>query len=1020
MKKTLFKDSLREIKKTFSRFIAIVAIIAISVAFYTGIKITCPDMKNTADVYYDDTRLMDFRLVSTAGFTKNEVKKLKAFSENGDISGVSPQYSVDAILDAGDINEVVRVHSLVAQKERDGENYINRPLLISGRLPTKSGECVIEKQSILGTDINIGDVLKLKSGEEGKRLKDLKMTDFKVVGVIKSSLYVSKHRGTSKIGTGSISTFIMINESDFDMKYYTSVYITATGSLPFQAYSDEYDKRIEVVQKKLDDIAEVQRKARFDEILADANATLKKKTADYDSGVRKAKTKFADALKKIKDGQNKIYDGQYQLSLKKAEFSRTMAASEAKINDGARQYVAGLASYKKQAAAFSQQKKLAIKNGSYAAQKMFFDKMEIQLKAAVSELSATRAQIIDSRKQLADSAAYAKSQFASSESTLFKAQNDINIAKSDYNKEKNKADKKIADGKKKIEDAKKKIADIPEVKWHVLDRNTNAGYVDYGTASDRMNAIAQVFPLIFIFVGILIIFTTMGRTVDEQRGLIGTFKALGYSKTSIAGKYLLYATLASLIGGSIGVVVGFSFFPSMIYKAFTSLYTLPPLILTFDTIFAALAIAISIAVTVVSALLVCLEELHVSSAQLMRPKAPKPGKKILLEKITFLWKRLKFTQKVTARNLLRYKARFFMTVIGVAGCTALILVGFGLKDSIGDIGARQFGEIYNYQMTVNVKDNVKASELKKIDAIIDANKNFNGRSMFLTKSMTIGFGTATMDCGLVVPQNVKELPKFISLHERVSKKPLLLENSGVILTEKLSTKLGVKVGDSVFIKIDEYTKRSVKVAGITEQYLDHYMYMTNSVYSKIFKEKPVYNDIYVKLLNISTSDEDAFSKQLVSIDGVTGLFSSSELMTRFKETVNSINFVVLVLIFSAALLSFIVLYTLTNINISERMREIATIKVLGFYDLEVASYVFRENIILTFIGSILGLGLGYYLAMFVIQTAEVNIVMFGREIYPLSFLYSSLLTLAFALFVNIVMLRKIRKINMVEALKTVE
>jgi putative ABC transport system permease protein len=836
MKKALLKDSLREIRKTFSRFLAILAIVAISIAFFTGIKITCPDMKNTADKYYDDYQLMDFRLVSTVGFNNEDIQNIRELKE---IKGVSPSYTIDAIMDAKDTNSVVRIHSLVQKEFRSGEDYTNRPMLISGRLPEKSGECVIEKSSFFAMNLDIGSPIKLTSGKEGEKLDTLKTDSFTVVGIIKSPLYVSKERGTSNIGTGKISSYIMINESDFNMPVYNTVYLTAKGADVLKAYSDDYDNQIKSLKSELDKLAITRAQTRFEEIKADANKVLSENA-------------------------------------------------------------------------------------------------------------------------------------------------------------------------------------IAKVQWHILDRNTNTGYVDYGSAADRMNSIAQVFPLIFILVAILICFTAMGRMVDEQRAYIGTVKALGYTKTSIGGKYLLYAALASIIGGIIGVVIGFSFFPSFIFNAFTALYTMPKLVLSFDVPFAILSIGVGIAVTASSALIVCFEELHNNAAALMRPKAPKPGKIILLERIPFIWKRLKFTHKVTARNLLRYKSRFFMTVVGVAGCTALLLVGFGLKDSIGDIGTRQFGDIYTYQMTVNIKDNIKVDELASINKTIESSINFEDKQLYMSKSINIGYKNAEKDCGLVIPKNKDELPKFISLRERVSKKTVVLNDDGVILTEKLAQKIGASVGDEIFIKINDYENRTVKVTGICENYLNHFMYMSTKLYKTVFKTEPVYNDIYVKLHNIKNNDEDILSKNIISQNGVSAVYSSNEMLSRFKDTIKSINSVVLILIFSAGLLSFIVLYTLTNINIGERMREIATIKVLGFYDKEVSAYVFRENIILTLIGSGLGLILGYYLSMFVIQTAEVDVVMFGREIHSFSFALAALMTIVFALFVNFVMLKKIRNINMVEALKTVE
>lgn len=1015
--RSMLKDSIREIKKTFSRFLAILAIVAISIAFYTGIKITCPDMKNTADVYYDNYRLMDFRVLSTVGFNSDDINAVRKLPQ---VKGVSPSYSVDAVLDAKDSNSVVRVHSLVGKEDRSGEDYINRPMLLSGRLPEKSGECVIEKSGFFAATLNIGSKVSLVSGMEGETLSELKVKEFSVVGIINSPLYVSKDRGTSTIGTGKIASFIFVNEFDFDMPVYNVLYLTTQGTQALNTYSSEYDDLIETILSSLETFAEKRAETRFIEIKTDANEILSEKEAEYDKAVVDTNKKLADAQKTIADNEKKITDGKSSIKAAKKEFENTIKSSTAKLDQGQAQIDAGMAQYTAKLKEFETNKANAILAGVYESQKQIFIAAENQLIASKAQLDASSAEIAENRRKLEASIITANKQFDTKAEELSDAEAKIVVAKADFAAGKKESDEKLAEGKEEIEKAKRQIADIPEVKWHVLGRNTNAGYVDYGGAADRMDAIAQVFPLIFILVGILICFTAMGRMVDEQRSYMGTVKALGYSKASIASKYTIYAALASILGGVIGVFIGFSFFPTFIFKAFSALYTLPKLILTFDTSFAIASVAVGIAVTVSAALIVCFEELHTSAAQMMRPKAPKPGKIIILERIPFIWKRLKFTQKVTARNILRYKSRFFMTVFGVAGCTALLLVGFALRDSVADIGIKQFTDIYTYQMTVNIKDNATDLEIENINKTIESSPDFTARQLYMSKSVTIGYKDEQKDCGLLVPQDKAKLPDFIMLHERVSRKPITMTDKGVILTEKLARKLGATVGSEIFIKIDEYEKKPVTVTGICETYLNHYMYMSTDLYTRVFKTNPAYNSIYINFDDIKPEDEEAVSKKVLAQKGVAAVYISRDMLDRFKDTITSVNYVVFILILSAGLLSFIVLYTLTNINISERMREIATIKVLGFYDREVAAYVFKENIILTFLGSAVGLIIGLYLSIFVIQTAEVDVIMFGREIYPLSFILSFLMTIVFALFVNVVMLRKIRKINMVEALKTIE
>ncbi len=878
MGKTLFKDIFREIKKSFSRFLAILAIIAISIAFFVGINMTCPDMKITADRYYKDNKLMDFHLVSSVGFNKDDIDSIKKVSG---ISGIMPSYFIDAMIYSEDTSYVVKVHSL---PNTVNENYINRVSLVSGRLPEKSGECVIEKNNLENISLVIGTKIKLTSGNSSNILDNITTNEFIVVGIVQSPLYISKEKGTSTIGNGKVSTYMFIPESDFKLPVYNGIYITSSDVQESFAFTKDYDFKIDSLRKSLENLAVERSNIRYNEIKSESIKLLQIKENEF----KKMQESFNTSAKYLTDGQKK----------------------------------------------------------------------------------------------------------------------DILL--------------NFTNAEKVIQNAKNEINSIPKVTWHILDRNTNMGYVDYGNAADRMDAISKVFPIIFVIVAILVCFTSIGRLVDEQRSYIGTMKALGYSKRFIVLKYLIYASLASLIGGIIGILIGFTLFPSFLANAYSALYTLPKLILKVDSTFAILVMIVAVLVTSSSAVIVCYETLMQNASSLMVAKAPKPGKTILLERLPFIWRRLKFTHKVTARNLFRYKSRFLMTVIGIAGCSALLLVGFALKDSIGTIGIKQFGEIYKYQITININDNLSKDENVNISNTISKIPDYNSKLNLLSKSINIRLGSKESNCNIIVPEDINAINSFIALRDRVSQRKYELTDAGVILTEKLSNKIGAKIGDEIYIKNGESEEYKVKLIGITENYLLHYIYMSPSLYEKLYNIKPEYNQIDVKLTNLENDKKYSISKNILSSKGVASVSFSDDMLEKFSETIDSVNSVVLILIVSAALLSFIVLYTLTNINISERMREIATIKVLGFYEKEVSNYVYRENLILTLIGSLFGLLLGFYLAKFVIITSEVEILMFGRDIYLISYIISVILTLIFSWCVNIVLLKKIKNINMVEALKTVE
>lgn len=1019
MNKTLLKDTFREIKKTFSRFLAILCIIALGTAFFVGIKTTCPDMKLTADKYFKDTQFMDFELISTVGFTKDEAVAIK--KDTSDVKGVMPSYSVDAVATFGGKQKVLAISSLPANGLSDtNDDYINRPQLLKGRLPDKSGECVIEVNKITNVTPNIEDKISLSSGNDSNLSDTLKTTVYTVVGIVCSPMYISKDKGTSTLGNGQVSAYMQILDTDFKLDYYTNIFITADIKSSIQAYSTKYDDKIAKIKSKLEAFATTNADLRYTQIENDAQNVFNSKEQEYNNSVKTANNQLSDAQKKIADSQLQIDKSNSLLAHSKVQLEKTIADSQTQINQGNSALKAAMADYEAKLTAFNTQKQLAIKAGIYDSQKAVFDAEQAQLYIAKQQLDSEQA-VLNQKQQLLDnSKAQGEKQISDNYKKLEASQVELDKAKTIYLQNKNQTEQKLNAAKKQLDDAQSQINSIPKVTWYVLDRNTNSGYVDYGSAADRMDAIAQVFPIIFIMIAILICLTSMSRMVEEQRSYMGTVKSLGYKNSSIAIKFLLYAILASIFGGGIGLFCGFTFFPPLINNAYSILYTLPKLILIFDVPFATISFIAGILVTTLTALIVCLGELNSNASTLMRPRAPKAGKTILLERIKFIWKRLKFTQKVTARNLFRYKSRFLMTVIGVGGCTALLLVSFGLNDAISTIGNKQYGQIFTYQLSVNFKNNITSTQITDLKDTLEKQKHFSSMESLFIKSINIDYKNTEKSCSLVVPQDVSILNNFIVLRERTTQKKIALTGDGVVLSEKLATLLGVKTGDTIYIKNSAVAQFAVKVTGICENYLQHYLYMTPMLYKKLYGNEPSYNQIDVDLNTNAVSAQQNISENIVPLKGVSSVNLISDNTKKFNDTIKSIYYIILVLIISAALLSFIVLYTLTNINISERMREIATIKVLGFYDKEVSSYVFRESIILTFLGAAFGLIIGVPIANYVIRTTEIEMIMFGRQIYPLSFILSAVLTLAFSWFVNLVMLRKLKKINMVEALKTVE
>lgn len=563
---------------------------------------------------------------------------------------------------------------------------------------------------------------------------------------------------------------------------------------------------------------------------------------------------------------------------------------------------------------------------------------------------------------------------------------------------------------KKIRKTKDKIKDSLGSKTYVLDRKSNYSYEDYKGASKKIDQIAKIFPIFFLLVAVLVCLTTMTRMIDEERGNIGLLKVLGYSKLKIASKYLVYSLSASIIGSIVGLVIGLILFPTVIYNAWGIMYTIIPVQLTIKPSVAIFTAVLFILITTLSAILACYKDLVETPCLLMRPKAPRQGKKIFLERIKFIWNRLTFSRKVTARNLFRYKKRLFMTIIGIAGCSALLLAGFGIKNSISSIAEVQYKNIFKYDLQANITDYNVSNKYKDDSRVKDS-------SMISYLNGEVNYKDIKKDVSCIIPGDDNKFKDFYSLRKRGSNTEKSLKDNGVIITEKLGKDLGVKIGDYITINIDNKKSKKVKITAIVENYVGHIVYLNKNTYKSLFGSDSIDNTL---LLKKNKSNNETLVKDLINEDDVTFVRDYSQFEENFNKVISSLNYVILVLIISAGALSFIVLYNLTNVNISERIREIATIKVLGFYDNEVSIYVFRENIILTVIGAALGLFLGIGLHRFIIVNIDLENIMFGRNIKLISFVYAFLITNIFAVFVDFVMKNKLKKIPMVESLKSIE
>ena len=653
-----------------------------------------------------------------------------------------------------------------------------------------------------------------------------------------------------------------------------------------------------------------------------------------------------------------------------------------------------------------------------------------QTEDGLSELQAQERQLektkIDTENQFAvadEKLLDARQQYADGLTELEEGRQELIDGQQEYEDAKAEAERELADGKEEILDAESEVREIEKGKWLLGDRSDNTSFSSYGDNADKIAAIATVFPVFFFLVAALVALTTMTRMVEEERGQVGTMKALGYTRGQIAAKYILYALTASLAGSGVGMLIGMQLFPRIILSAYNIMYDLPDLLTPFNWGFGLLATGAAVACTLLATLNACWAELREQPASLMLPKAPKAGKRILLEHIGPVWRRLRFTHKVTARNLFLYKKRFFMTVVGIAGCTALLVTGFGLQDSISDIVEKQFDELAHYQMLVSLQDE-SALDGRDLAAILNDETKVTGHLAVSQQDATVvpEGGSEEDNLYIVVPSDTEAMTEYFTFRQRTTGETVPFEGGSVVISEKLAERHDLSVGDAITVENADGDEASFTITGVCENYIYHYLYMSEDVYRDAFGEEPETNLLYCRLAEgVDTPEaEDELATALLKCRDVAGAQFTHEITASFRQSLDSINYIVVVLIIAAGALAFVVLYNLTNINITERSKELATIKVLGFYDGEVGAYIYRETSVLTLIGTVCGLVFGIALHTFVIRTAEVDMVMFGRSIYPMSFVWSALLTIAFSLLVNLVMYRKLKNISMVESMKAPE
>ena len=1030
----MWKTTYREIRQSFGRYAAILAIVALGVGFFVGLMVVTPAMVRNGGRYLNSHDLYDLRLLSTLGFEKDSVD---AFTGREDIKAVEGAVSSDFLA----VDESGKSRVLVAQTLLEVQNQVE---LKAGRLPEAADEIVVDS-SLFSKD-DIGKTIQV-SDENSEETADLFAYDvYTIVGVADASYYINYQRGSTTLGTGRVSGFVYMLPDGFDTDYYTELFVRLDQN--DRIYSDAYKAKIEDLKTWAEPIAEQEAQKRYDSLKADAQQKvddaqkeLRDQTADARTDLEEAKQKLTDGQKELADGKEQIADAKKQLQQAK----QTLAQKQTELNNGRAQLVDGrsqleagqvqLDSARAQlnaaiAAAQSAGSQAGAESGvsgsaavSLAQQLAQLDAQQAALDAQRNQLESSEAELTAGEKQLAAAKRELSSQeeqLNEQEQKLADAEKELADGQKEYEDGLQTLDEKTADAKEEIADAQKQIDEIQEPDVYVLGRDTNIGYASYENDSTIVAGIAKVLPFFFFLVAALVCMTTMNRMVEEQRTQIGVLKALGYSEARIMGKYLFYAGSAAGIGSVIGFLIGSTIFPTVIWNAYKIMYHMGDYELMFDPGLAAASLAVALLCSVGVTWLTCRYELMSTAANLIRPKSPKSGRRVWLEHIPLLWNHMSFLAKVSVRNVFRYKQRFFMMVIGIGGCTALLVTGYGIKDTIADIADMQYEEVQLYDMSATLKEGYPDADAADFSELTGALSGSSKDWMpFCEISMDLTGRSGVKTANVVIPQDTGAAQEYIRLRTEEGEDIPWPGEEEAVISAKLARKCGIRVGDTVTLRTEDGEKLKVKVAALSRNYIYNYVYISPETWKLDNGSDPVYKSIYIHASEGAQENRE-LSEKLLACDVVSAVAVNADMLSQVNKMMGSLDAVVLLVILCAGALAFIVIYNLTNINITERIREIATIKVLGFRPKETAAYVFRENVVLTALGTIVGLGAGICLHRFVIANIDVDMVTFQPRVLPFSFVKSILLTFVFMVIVDVVMYLKLERINMAESLKSVE
>ena len=1089
VQKSYRKNILREMKSSISRVVSLFGIVALGVMMLTGLMCIAPDMRTAAQKYYVQQNVFDLRVLSTLGLSQSDISAIAAVDGVDAVQAVKYQ-DVEGHWTGDEQTTVARLYQLPADPQADTPENMNRPVLLSGRMPEAAGECVVHVMGH-GSPVELGTQLTLPEETEG-----VSGQVFTVVGTVQDPLHFSSDSESSTVGDGQLDCILFVPEGTLTADYYTVCYIKAENAGLYDNYSDEYQAAVDAVAEKLKAIQSVQCTARREELMDTANDKLTEARAEYDSQKAEAERQFAEAEAKLADAQQQLDAAKAQLEAGEKELAAQKTALPDTMQSGADKLVSSeeqvlefeeqlqqiemlvnlkkvadpLLTYaeaalrnaekaldeaepededyielrdalaKAQAAydniynqlqGYQQQldagKRQMYKQGLISSPNLSNDQLVTEAKAALRKM---KLQLLQGQLQLTTGTASAYTQFDAAQKQLEEGwaeynagQTQLEESRTEYESQKAEAEQKLADGLAQLNDAEEQVSQIKKGEWYVLDRTSTMSCVTFAQYADRMDAIARVFPVFFFLVAALVATTTMTRMVDENRLQMGTLKALGYSNASIAGKYLLYGIAASVLGSIVGIAVGFVVFPTIFWYAYrTMMFSLPTFTLHFYPGLALGSMALSAAVIGLATLQACRARLKEKSAALLLPRAPAAGKRILLEYLTPLWKRMSFSQKTTARNLFRYKKRFFMTVLGVAGCTALLLIGFGIQDSLLPMLTKQTTELTHADLTISLSNEKALTMENGLADLLDSSSGITSWGRYYTKSVTLYNAAGEKETvSLVAAADESQMTEYFTFRTRQGHKAIAFDDSSVILTEKTAEKLGLSVGDSFEVETTDGGRRSLTLTGITENYVFTRLYLSQAQLKTLNGGAlPAWNAVYGQTDCPTDAARASLSSAILACNYVSSVSFIEDTTQMFDGLIGCLNYVVMLVIVCAAALAAVVLYNLISVNLGERKKELATIKVLGFYDKEVYRYIFREIDLLSLIGSLVGLVVGIPLHQFIIRTVEMDQMMFIRSIAPRSFVFSVALTMLFNFAVCLLMRRHVRQISMVESMKAPE